>query len=97
MKGLQCIFCPDEYKTNPAGANLCQLWGELVELENSEKLTTISNPQYEICKYETHNTSSQILCDLWCQVQTYKEELCCPELYIGDNEEQLVCQLWTEL
>ena len=97
LKGLQCIFCPDEYKTNPAGANLCRLWGELVELENSEKLTTISNPQYEICKYETHNTSSQILCDLWCQVQTYKEELCCPELYIGDNEEQLLCQLWTEL
>ena len=51
------------------------------------------------CIYEKNPTSSELLCDLWCDIQAYDGLECiqCPKKYKDDPEEEELCNLWFEL
>ena len=95
--------CPQEYIGDPEEHLLCQLWTQLEQLKedlndkNGTDLTS-SNPLLPAeCIYEDKSSSSEKLCQLFCEIQTFNGRYCCPQEYIGDPEEHLLCQLWTQL
>ena len=95
----ECIQCPEEYKTHQEQETLCKLHSEL-ELLNQEQgnPSQISNKTKVTCQYE-NNTSSELLCSLWCQIQLYDSQECilCPEEYTSHPENITLCNLYTEL
>ena len=60
---------------------------------DSESLQNVS------CLYTDNPTSEQPLCDLWCQIQVFKDAQCiqCPLEYSGNQQENLLCDLNEEL
>merc|ERR1719336_145999 len=99
-KGLNCIFCPDDYKTDPEAALLCHLWEQLVNIENNPPVTDGSDEELVKCIYEDNLTSSNKLCDVWCDIQAANGSKClepCPDIYEQDPESSTLCQLWDDL
>lgn len=97
LKGSNCVFCPQEYDSDPESKTLCQLWEDLINHQNSPESTTAANPTNDVCEFESNLTSADKLRDLWCQVQSFSGFASCPSLYVGDPEEDLLCELWSEL
>ena len=97
LTGVQCVFCPDEYASDPEETLLCEIWEQLVNQENSEDSTPVADNGHVSCIYESNPNSSAKLCDLWCQLHSSNGLTCCPDLYVGDSEENLLCQLWDDL
>ena len=104
-RGAACIVCPARYDGDPARDMLCQLYTELQlaaasvpTASNSSALFGILSPEPVVCAYADHPTSAEELCELWCDLQEYLGLYCisCPLAYVGDPEEDLLCQLWTE-
>ena len=84
---------------DPEASRLCPLWEELTQLEddNSVLPPALSSAP---CPFSSNPTSSFSLCQLWCGVQAYSGIRCeepCPAPYIGDPEEEALCDLWQEL
>ena len=93
-KGLNCVFCPDIYKSDPESEQLCHLWASLVELEAGGEgpgdVTSLVT-----CPHHGHLTSSWPLCDLWCDVSAYNGTGClqpCPDIYTMDTEMGILCR-----
>ena len=71
LKGSNCVFCPQEYDSDPESKTLCQLWEDLINHQNSPESTTAANPTNVVCEFESNLTSADKLCDLWRQVQSF--------------------------
>ena len=78
---------------------LCKLSDDLNQLSQEEGLTTVSYPVPVDCAHNDNPTSSQDLCELWCQIEFYKGNQCieCPDKYSPDPEYDLLCSLWSDL
>ena len=84
----------------PDNGLICDLWSELKMLEHNSSITTVAPTANITCIYSQHQHSSGPLCDLWCQIQSYKggkQCVSCPEELKADPEGTLLCQLWEEL
>ena len=101
FKGSQCVQCPEQYDLDPEKENLCNLYEELQLLQGSNNVSTVSSSELKpiFCQYEDNPTSSIPLCDLWCQIQEFKNSICikCPEQYDIDPEKDKLCDLYEEL
>ena len=91
--------CPQIYVNDPEGYLLCQLWTELEELKEANG--TVQPPDVPLspvdCLYENNPSSSEILCQVFCEIQSYEGQYCCPKVYVDDPEGNHLCQLWMEL
>ena len=92
MTGFQCVFCPSEYAGDEESEALCQLWEEVLKVENAVNMVTVPDPSPVLCPY-----TAEKLCELHCQLQAYSGHYCCPEEHLQDPEGVLLCQLWAEL
>ena len=104
-----CVTCP--YINDPESVKACQLWEELVVLQNSdlsisENSSAISggsepgdmNPKKNVtCSFSENPTSADLLCELWCGVKSYSDIACVSCPYINDQEAVEACKLWEEL
>ena len=97
MSGFQCVFCPSQYSTDVESEKLCQLWEEKVKIENTPDAVTVEDPTPVVCLYEGNSRSSEKLCSLYCELQSYNGHYCCPQEYLDDPEGNMLCQLWAEL
>ena len=102
--GKECITCPDIYATDAENITLCNLYEELQILTHGNSGTTQSPLETDLqqnvsCIYSDNPTSEEPLCDLWCQIQAFKDAKCiqCPEEYSGNQQEDLLCILNEEL
>ena len=79
--------CPSLYVGNPEET------ANKTDLTTSEEITPVE------CKYESNPTSSDLLCDLWCEISLHKGSKCikCPEKYINDIQGDLICDIWFQL
>ena len=98
-EGKECSKCPDVYRFDPEQLILCDLWEELEQLQTSPGIPAEGDGEPVDCIHEDNPTSSIHLCELWCQVQSYKDATCieCPDLYLNDSESQLLCDLYSDL
>ena len=68
-------MCPDTYTNDPESVLLCELWEELEGLKRGEAGEVGLQPGVSalrvLCPYRDHVTSSLILCQLWCEIQTF--------------------------
>ena len=100
-QGEECSQCPDVYRMDPEQLQLCDLWEELEQLQSSpEPPTTAASEGRPVdCVHDDNPTSSSPLCELWCEVQSYKNASCieCPDQYLNDPESDLLCDLYSEL
>ena len=98
-----CIYCPDEYKNDAESEMLCNLHSELeIAMHPSNiQLTTVLSGSFQpvICKHKNNPTSSEPLCNLWCQIKKLDGEKCieCPESYQNLTQTSLLCDLNEEL
>ena len=97
VSGFQCVFCPSQYSTDVESEKLCQLWEEKVKIENTPDAVTVEDPTPVVCLYEGNPRSSEALCLLYCELQSYNGHYCCPQTYLDDPEGNILCQLWAEL
>ena len=69
------------------------------EVENSGAVSTEATSQNITCEYSDHMTSSEELCEVWCQIQAVKsiQWVFCPTVYESDPEETLLCSIWKYL
>ena len=101
-KDSMCIGCPEKFKNDIEATLLCDLWTDLEMIKHniqvSGAITTVDNNKNTTCIYASHETSSDFLCEVWCEVQEYKGNRCvfCPSKYSTDIEE-LLCDLWVQL
>ena len=72
--------CPEEYSGDREAAQLCSLWTELQSLlageepEEAADSTGVS-PLLVLCVFRDNPTSSTLLCQLWCQIQTFRNKV----------------------
>lgn len=96
------IGCPEKFKNDIEATLLCDLWTDLEMIKHniqvSGAITTVDNNKNTTCIYASHETSSDFLCEVWCEIQEYKGNRCvfCPSKYSTDIEE-LLCDLWVQL
>ena len=74
--------CPDQFSADPEANLLCDLWTELENLNQQEGvesadqsnslISTTGNLSPISCLYQAHSTSSQDLCQIWCQIQVFQ-------------------------
>ena len=68
-------MCPETYTNDPESVLLCELWEELEGLKRGEAGEVGLQPGVSafrvLCPYRDHATSSLILCQLWCEIQTF--------------------------
>ena len=98
-EGRECLVCPEEFAMDPEASRLCPLWEELTQLEDDGSVLPPALSSAP-CPFSSNPTSSFSLCQLWCGVQAYSGIRCeepCPAPYIGDPEEEALCDLWQEL
>ena len=105
--------CP--YTSDPEYILACQLYGELESIKTAENLSsstqssqTFSTQAVE-CLYLSNPTSSKLLCELWCQLQSFQSKICstasttqistkreeCPYDLFTNSE--ILCDLWTQI
>ena len=93
--------CPSQFTQDDERGLLCQLWSELEELNTANgPVTTTDFPLIPVdCIYEGNPTSSEPLCNVWCEIQAHKGSSCieCPKKYKNDPERIIICSLWSEL
>ena len=98
--------CPQQYQSHTQSELLCQLWAELESLQEGEGgeagllPVTVTPLTPTDCLYSNHSEGADLLCELHCQVQLYKGFQCaplCPQVYRENTENDLLCQLWSEL
>ena len=96
--GNYCIDCPQQYKSDDARDLLCNLYEQLVMFQSSSNSSQTSLEMPVSCLYEYHNTSSRLLCDLWCEIQTFTGKYCveCPDHYKNLEFGTLLCELYIE-
>ena len=102
-EGFECFQCPEKYKNDQESQLICELWEDLEmlkhDIQTSGSITTAANFQNVSCKYSDHPTSSNLLCEVWCQIQELNGVECvsCPSELKSDPEGNTLCQLWEEL
>ena len=96
--GRYCIDCPDPYRSDYAKDLLCNLYEQLVMLQSSNNSSQPSLDMPVSCLYEYHNTSASLLCDLWCEIQTFTGKYCveCPDHYKVLEFGNILCELYIE-
>ena len=77
--------CPQIYAEDVAATTLCQLWNQLQGLKASSSNNNNNNsssgggvgasPQLVLCPHRSHATSSTLLCQLWCEIQTFSNKV----------------------
>ena len=72
--------CPDKYSQDRESAKLCSLWAELQALLAAEDTdetvdTTGVSPLLVVCVFRENPTSSTLLCQLWCEIQTFRNKV----------------------
>ncbi len=96
----ECIHCPEEYKSHVENETLCDLHTqlELLQQELGVPNNDTTNNTLVPCNYE-NSESKDILCELWCAVQTYHNKSCisCPNEYAALANNQTICDLHQEL
>ena len=100
FKGQECIKCPEEYQNDVKSGLLCDLNKELTLIAQENVTPSPSTNKTKIvCDYKNDDTSADAICDLWCRIQEYNEKECikCPDDFINDQKEQLLCDLNEEL
>ena len=99
FKGNDCIVCPDDYKNDAKAEILCDLHEELTLTAQDNDLPVSNSTTKVVCEYENDETSAEKLCNIWCEIEKYSGNECiiCPEDYIGDPKEELLCDLNEEL
>ena len=83
--------------SDPEGELACQLWEDLVMVEQMENSITTGSPQLVSCPHHNSSQSANLLCDLFCRLEAHRDSRCCPAKYLGDPEEESLCSLWAEL
>ena len=78
LDGRNCVDCPDVYSQDVNHQLLCDLWSQIVHVNSSDSALTTASPQHVACPYETSLSTSNTLCQLWCELQSYSGSDCCP-------------------
>ena len=99
FNNLNCVTCPKEYNGNIQQGKICDIWLQLsnLQLSNSTALAP-SKPNVVECPYQ-EDSSSNILCSLWCQIQSIEGSKCviCPEELQADPAHTALCDLYFQL
>ena len=85
---MQCVFCPEEYSSDPESGLLCQLWEDLVTAENMKDSTTSSST--------TSSSSSSSSSSSPSSPTTVENIVECPHEDNPTSNEKL-CDLWCDL
>ena len=82
-------LCPDIYRGAPDSDLLCRLWAELEDLRAGDPDVPPPgshpglSPLLVLCPYTDHS-SSLLLCQLWCQIQTFYNKVSLDENHYVD-------------
>jgi hypothetical protein len=70
-----------------------------LKASGADQLIPAGPVEMVVCPHLADATSGTALCQLWCQIQTYKGSECvvCPAIYESDPERDLLCSLYVEL
>ena len=76
--------CPQDFSSDPEEQLLCSLWKELITLQEESldqngmpsQISTSGSPTPVECLYSDNPTSSEPLCNIWCQIQIFKGSEC---------------------